>query len=124
MDRELKELIKEKGLKEKGISKENWSDNDFKDIELHLLGYYKVDGKLDDEFKNDFINDLQFETDKRKVLKEYYQNAQNIIKDNSIINFMIQDFVNLKNVDELINVILDGYGIVLENNIVASIDLT
>ena len=37
---------------------------------------------------------------------------------------MIQDFVNLKNVDELINVILDGYGIVLENNIVASIDLT
>ena len=68
MDRELKELIKEKGLKEKGISKENWSDNDFKDIELHLLGNYKVDGKLDDEFKNDFINDLQFETDKRKVL--------------------------------------------------------
>ncbi|MCI2910905.1 hypothetical protein [Staphylococcus hominis] len=124
MDNELKELIKEKGLKEKGISKDNWSDNDFKDIELQLLGFYEVDGKLDEEFRNDFINDLQLETDKHKVLSEYYQNAQNIIKDNSIINFMIQDFVNLKNVDQLINVILDGYGIVLENNIVASIDLT
>jgi hypothetical protein len=124
MDNELKELIKKKGLKEKGISKDIWSDNDFKDIELHLLGCYKVDGKLDEEFRNDFINDLQFETDKHKVLSEYYQNVQNIIKDNSIINFMIQDFVNKKNVDILINVILDGYGIVLENNIVASIDLT
>nr|ADA61630.1 hypothetical protein SAP020A_055 [Staphylococcus sp. CDC3] len=123
MDNELKELIKEKGLKEKGISKENWSDNDFKDIELQLLGFYEVDGKLDEEFRNDFINDLQFETDKYKVLSEYYQNAQNIIKDNSIINFMIQDFVNLKSVDNLINVILDGYGIVLENNIVASVDI-
>ncbi|WP_281512312.1 hypothetical protein [Mammaliicoccus vitulinus] len=112
MQKVLKEKVIEKAYSTKNIERSVWDDDSLKLVELNLLGYYKVDGELDEERQMQFIDNILFETDKYKFLKEIYEDFPPQWDE------LIGEFVECETVNEFINAILDGYGMVLSNEVV------
>lgn len=117
MNLKLKEHIINKAYEQNAIEPSVWNDSSFKDIENHLLSYFEFNGELDEEAQNKFIDKLYFETNKGKYIKDNYDYLY------SSHNELIDELVFCETVDELINSILDGYGMVLNNDVIAWVDI-
>ena len=105
----LKEQIIDKAYNTANIEKYVWDNSSLKLIELHLLSFYEVNGQTDEESENRFIENIEFETDKSKFLKETFEYKP------PTLNEILDEFVECQTVNEFINTILDGYGLVLTN---------
>ena len=108
----LKEEIMLKAKEENNVSLLNWNDICFKDIELNLLSYYEIDGTIDEDGSKKFLDNINFKTDKFIFLNEIFSNGVETKED------LLESFVYCETVDEFINTTLDGYGMILDNQVI------
>ncbi|MGW8041312.1 hypothetical protein ACWEX2_13940 [Staphylococcus xylosus] len=112
MNEVLKKQIIDKAYNTANINKNIWNVSALNDIELHLLGFYEMNGILYEDSQCRFVENIEFETNKGKFLKELYEdNPPNFDE-------LIDEFVECQTINELINTFLDGYGLVLENDVI------
>ncbi|CAC7532261.1 MULTISPECIES: hypothetical protein [Staphylococcus] len=110
MNETLKEKIIFKVKTETGIAIYNWQAHHFETIE-NLFSTKNIIDKYDED---EWLSKLRFDFDKLEFLEEMY--SDNITTKQTLL----EHFVDAGTVNDFINLTLDGYGIVLDNEVIIS----
>lgn len=115
MNQELKEAIKRIGYETANINKDQWHEEDFKNIHRTILSLYEGINGLDNESKKSFLDNLLIEPSTSKYLKDNFDYLELSVFD------LIDEFEFFGSMNDFVESVLDDYGVITKNNFIVTV---
>jgi len=115
MNEELKEAIKDIGYKSANVEKDEWHKEDFINIENTILELYGDHNNLDNKSEKAFLDNLLIVSSRSQYLKDNFGELELSIFD------LIDEFEFCETMNDFVESVLDGYGVITKNNFVVTV---
>ncbi|WP_342610471.1 hypothetical protein [Staphylococcus hsinchuensis] len=115
MNQTLKEEIKDIGFQTANVEKDQWYEEDFENIQRTLLSLYDGIYGLDNDSKQSFLENLLIEPSRSKYLKDNFEYLE-------LSTFgLIDEFEFCETMNDFVESVLDGYGVITKNNFIVTL---
>ncbi|RIN92348.1 hypothetical protein [Mammaliicoccus sciuri] len=118
MNEKLKDYIMIKGKKDLDLLFNKWDEQSFIDFEIFAMEIANIDLYVEDESAYEFIDNLTFKTDRKKLLKESFANEERTKEELIEILDYVEDINSLLKI-ELEN---NAFGTILNNDLIVQLE--
>ncbi|RIN97157.1 hypothetical protein BU002_02225 [Mammaliicoccus sciuri] len=118
MNEKLKDYIMIKGKKDLDLLFKKWDEQSFIDLEIFAMEIANIDLYVEDESAYEFIDNLTFKTDRKKLLKESFANEERTKEELIEILDYVEDINSLLKI-ELEN---NAFGTILNNDLIVQLE--
>jgi hypothetical protein len=115
MNEKLKKEIKDIGFQTANVEKEQWHEEDFENIQRTLLSLYDGIYGLDDESQQLFLDNLLIVSSRSQYLKDNFEYLELSTFD------LIDEFEFCETMNDFVESVLDGYGVITKNNFIVTL---
>ncbi|WP_281512311.1 hypothetical protein [Mammaliicoccus vitulinus] len=112
MNEKIKDYIKIKGKEDLDLLFNVWDETSLEQFQDFADYFGKINMESDDDSVYEFIDNLSFEINKSKLLKEMYTDEQRTKED------LIELLVHCENINNVINMEIEFCGKILDNDVI------
>lgn len=115
MNHTLKEAIKDIGCQTANVAKDQWYEEDFENIQRTIFSLYDGINGLDDDAKKSILENLLIVPSRSQYLKDNFEYLELSTFD------LIDEFEFCETMNDFVESVLDGYGVITKNNFIVTV---